>query len=503
MVRRLSRFALALLLFAPSTPRAAAPDAAPPLVGATGAPAVQAAFAPILAEKALTGAKVSVLVVPAVGGEPVFGYHADDRVHPASNTKLLTTAAALSRLGPAYTFATDLAAPSITGGVVPTLYLIGRGDPSFLTESLWKLVDEARLNGLTEVAGDLVIDESFFTGDHTPPGFDAQTTDEAFRAPSGAASLNFNQLVLHIAPGAKAGEPVVVRVAPDSGYAKIENTARTRAKGKPRLNVIVEPDGERVVARISGSLTLDGGPFITRRRIVNPAIFLGMAARKLLADAKIPVRGRVLVGKAPTGTVLLARTESRPLGALVGDVNKFSNNFMAEQLFRTLGATRRGRGDWDAGRTEVLDFARADLGRDGMRLANGSGLFGDTSMSARDLVRVLVYMKTRRPFLPEFEASLAIGGVDGTMARRARAALPYALRVKTGTLDGVVALSGYTLFADGSPAAFSILMNDVPGKSWQVWRLHDRMLEVLGRWDPATATLRAPPPDEGTAAPTP
>ena len=109
MVRHISRFALALLLLAPHTPLAAPADAGPPLIGATGAPAMQAAFAPILAERALAGSKVSVLVVPAGGGEPVFGYHADERVHPASNTKLLTTAAALSRLGPAYTFATDLA----------------------------------------------------------------------------------------------------------------------------------------------------------------------------------------------------------------------------------------------------------------------------------------------------------------------------------------------------------------------------------------------------------
>ena len=463
------------------------------LPGASGAPALLAAFGPLLGDRALTGARLTLLVTPANGGAPVFGYHPDERLHPASNTKLLTTAAALVRLGPGYTFATDLAAPPLIRGVASALHLIGRGDPSFLSESLWKLIEEARLNGLKEVAGDLIVDETFFTAAHSPPGFESKTTDEAFRAPSGAASLNFNQLVVSVWPGEKAGTAVVVRVSPDSGYATVINTGRTRAKGKPRLNVIVVPDRGRVTVRVSGSLTLDGGPFVTRRRIDDPGLFLGMTARMMLSQAGIPVRGKIRSGRAPVDTILLARSESRPLGALIGDVNKFSNNFMAEQLVRTLGAVRRGRGDWSAGCAEVLDFVHTELGRDGLRFANGSGLFGDTAFSARDVIRLLTYMKTRQPYLPEFEASLAVGGIDGTMARRARGFAPYTLRVKTGTLDGVVALSGYAPFADGTTAAFSILMNDVPGRAWEVWKLHDRMLELIGRFDPASGTLRAPP----------
>ncbi len=226
-----------------------AAHAGPPLIGATGAPpAMQAAFAPMLAERALAGSKVSVLVVPAGGGEPVFGYHADERVHPASNTKLLTTAAALSRLGPAYTFATDLAAPSITGGVVPTLYLIGRGDPDVpdrvALETAGRGAPERPDRG-RRGSGDR---RELLHGRSHAAGFRRPDDGRGVPRALGAASLNFNQLVVSIWPGAKAGDPVTVRVSPDSGYATVENKARTRAKGKPRLNVLVEPDGDRVIA---------------------------------------------------------------------------------------------------------------------------------------------------------------------------------------------------------------------------------------------------------------
>ncbi len=472
--------------------KAVADDASAP--SAAGAPALVEAIAPLLSDRALAGARIGVLITRADGsGEPVYALAADEALHPASNTKLLTTAAALVTLGPTYVFTTDVVTPEpLVDGVAPTLFLVGRGDPTFMTENLWKLLDEARVAGLREVAGDLVVDESFFTKEHTPPGFESQRTDEAFRAPSGAASLNFNQVSLTVTPGATVGAPAVVRLSPEGGYATVKNATRTRAKGRSKLNVKVVPKGERVEVVLTGSLPLDAPPFTTRRRIENPAVFLGTTARHLLAQMGIPVRGQVKTGTAPASATLLGRTASRPLAVIVGDVNKYSNNFMAEQLVRTLGAVRRGRGDWTAGRAVVLEWARTELRREILRYANGSGLFGDTAMSPRDLVRVLTYMQTRRPALPEFAASLAIGGLDGTMWKRARSFEPYTIRAKTGTLDGVVALSGYAPFADGTLAAFSILTNEVTGRGWEVWRVHEQMLALLGAFDPTTGTLRPP-----------
>ena len=492
---RLSVFALCLgLAPTPVRPAAAAPTgvSAGPTASAGDKAALGAAFEKVLTNKALKGARVTVYVAPANGGPVVYEHAGDERLHPASNTKLLTTAAVLVRLGPEYTWHTPLTAPTFTDGVASSLTLVARGDPSFVTETLAKLVEDAHLNGLREVAGDLVVDESYFGPEHSPPGFDAHVTDEAFRAPSGAASLNFNQIAVQIAPGAKAGDPVVVRLSPDCNYARVDNKATTRAKGRPRAEISVLPDHGKVVVRISGTLPVGAEPYTTRRRIDDPALFTGMALRKALEQSGIPVRGTVRIQSTPTpaGGVEIARTVSRPLGTLIGDVNKYSNNFMAEQLLRTLGAVKRGRGDWDAGRAEVLDFAQVELGLTGIRYANGSGLFGDTALSGRDFVTLLSHMHTRRPYLPEFEASLAIGGADGTMQKRAHGFAPYTLRVKTGTLDGVVALSGYAPFADGSVAAFSILMNDVAGRPWEIWKLHDRMLTLIGAWDPTTSTLR-------------
>ncbi len=124
---------------------------------------------------------------------------------------------------------------------------------------------------------------------------------------------------------------------------------------------------------------------------------------------------------------------------------------------------------------------------------NGSGLFGDTAFSARQLVRVLRFMRARRPALPEYAASLAIAGHDGTLRKRNRGFPVGGVRAKTGTLDGVVCISGYVTFADGTPGVFSFLMNGVPGRAWSVWAVQDAMLKVLTEYSPPRRKSRKSP----------
>ncbi|MFZ4736180.1 MAG: D-alanyl-D-alanine carboxypeptidase/D-alanyl-D-alanine endopeptidase [Bradymonadia bacterium] len=447
-----------------------------------GEPTLVAAIAPLLSAPVLRGARIGLVVSRAEGGAPLLALAPDRPLHPASNTKLLTTAAVLVRLGPDFTIDTDLVVDRLTAGAAGTLWLVGRGDPGFVLEDLWRIVDEARGRGLKVVEGDVVLDDSYFTPERMPPGFDARNTDESFRAPSGALSLNFNALRVRVSPGPTVDAPLEVSLDPDTPYARIENEGVTRKRGRPRLKVEVTPDGERVVVHVGGTLALDDPGFETRRRIVDPTGFMGEALRALLAQRGIEVRGAIRRGQAPsasTPTVLLARQTSRPLSWLAAQVNKYSNNFMAEQLLRTLGAVRRGRGGFEEGRLELLDFLERDVGTGSLKIANGSGLFGDTTVSAAQLVHVLQWVRARRPALPEFDASLAIGGTDGTLRRRMRSVPPYSVRAKTGTLNGVVALSGYTTFADGSGAAFSILFNDVPDRPWDLWQVQDGIVTAI------------------------
>lgn len=463
---------------------ARAQDAPPPPRG-RGDPGLVARLDPLLADKALGRAQMSVLVERLDGGPPLYAHDAELRLHPASNTKVVTTAAALALLGPAYQWHTELAATGYEGGVADTLHLIGHGDPRFVSESLWKLVDDAEDAGLRRVKGDLIVDDTWFTDRRLAPGFEEKDQDSAYRAASGAMSLNFNSVAITIAPGAEAGKPPVVRVRPDSGYLEVVNDATTVERGRERLTVAAKAHGDRTRVVVGGSIPRTHRGLSVRRRIDNPPLYAGLAAKHMLARAGIEVGGEVRVGPAPGKRRRLARQESPPLWQVLGDVNKLSNNFMAEALVLTLGREKGGKGDWETGTRVVRGWLDEVVGLDaGYRYVNGSGLFGQTAFSARDMVMVLRHMDGLRPPMPEYAASMAVGGVDGTLQRRTRALGRGVVRGKTGTLDGVVCLSGYVTFADGSRGLFSFLMNDLEGSAWAAWKAQDAMLEAIAGYTP-------------------
>ncbi len=460
---------------------AAAVDAedAPPPPKARGEAALVEALAPILKDEALKGARFSVLLT-GPRDETLYAISPSARLHPASNTKLVTTAAALVKLGPAFTYKTDLATDRLEHGVAGTLYLIGGGDARFLSEHLWKLVDELRAKGITEV-GDVVVDERRFTSRRLAPGFEEKDQDAAYRAASSAASLDFNAVSVRVVPGDAPGDKARVILRPGGGYIELDNTATTIGKGRARIRVRAKAHAGRTRIKVRGRIPRRHRGINVRKRIDEPALFTAHALAEQLERAGIRVKGVPKVGASPRKRKRLARHISTAMGRYIADVNKYSNNHMAESLVLTLGQSVHGKGDWETGRRVIMSFLEKQVGlRSGKyRLANGSGLFGDTRLSALQLTRVLQYMRDRRPALPEYAASLAIAGTDGTLRTRNKKAEVGVIRAKTGTLDGVICVSGYISFADGSPGTFSILMNDVKAKPWKIWTLQDRMLEIF------------------------
>jgi D-alanyl-D-alanine carboxypeptidase/D-alanyl-D-alanine-endopeptidase (penicillin-binding protein 4) len=432
----------------------------------------------LLTDKSIAGGRIGVLVERTRGGAPVYVRNANERMHPASNNKVITTAVALSLLGPAHRWRTDLSTDHYDDGVARNLYLIGRGDPRFVSESLWNMVEDARIGGLRKITGDIIVDDTWFTADRMAPGFDDKDQDSAYRAATGAMSLNFNSVSIQILPAKKAGSPPHVIPRPDSGFLDIKVTATTSSRGRAKLRVSARKHKDRTRVTVGGRIPVSHAGIITRKRIDNPPLYAGFALVHALKRAGIETKGRIRLGAAPPKKRRLARHWSPPLGSVVADVNKLSNNFMAEHLVRTLGR-RAGAGDWRSGTKVVSQFLREEVGIKGFKYVNGSGLFGDAAFSARDLVEVLRYMGKRNPPLPEFPASLSIGGTDGTLRRRLKGAALGAVRAKTGTLDGVICLSGYLVFADGTPGVFSILMNDIPGRPWKVWALQDQIVSAL------------------------
>jgi len=475
-----------LSLFLAAPPTAADAGAAPTRPAARGDKRLVGQFAEILRDPVVKDAKVGILVGRADEGPWLYSLGANTRLHPASNTKLVTTAAALVELGPTFRYRTDLAATEYADGVAKTLYLVGRGDPRFVTESLWALVEDARAAGLRKVKGDLVVDDTWWTSERMAPGFDDKKDDDAaYRAATGAMSLNFNSVSVNLLPGAAVGARPRVLVRPDSGFLKVVNKATTVARGRERLAATARKKGDRTRLQVSGRIPLKHRGVRIRRRIDNPPLYAGLAAKWMLERAGISVAGEVKTGAAPRKRRRLARHVSPAMGSLVADVNKLSNNFMAEHLVRTLGRVKGKAGNWKSGTAVVRRFLDETVGLEGpYRYVNGSGLFGDTRFSPMQLVRLLRYMHNRSPSLPEYAASLAIAGHDGTLRSRNRHLGAGALRAKTGTLNGVVCVSGYVTFADGTPGVFSILMNDVKGRAWKVWKVQDALLKALADYRP-------------------
>ncbi len=439
----------------------------------------------------LAAARTGIFVASAETGEEVYARDADVLLNPASDVKLVTTAAALIELGPEFRFATEFLVdgPGPQAGV---LYVRGKGDPSLVTERLWAIAGQLFHLGLRRVS-ELVLDDGYFDAERSGPGYDQEEGDRAYLAPAGALSLNFNSVEVHVRPGAQRGARAEIALEPASDFFVVENRITTSARsGRARVRVTTRLEGDRERVVVEGRVPLGARTHLVRRRVDDPARYFGHTLKSLLELRGVKV-GRVRVGKVPGSARLLHVAESDPLAEIVRRLNKSSNNFTAEQILKTLGAEVKGQpggqpGSW-AGGVAVVENVLAGMGipRGSYVMRNGSGLNDTNRFSARQLVTVLRAMWGRFPLQPEYLVSLPVAARDGTIRwRMDGTAAAGRLRAKTGTLDGVVALSGFVQDAGGKVLAFAILVNDSPGRPGVV-----RAVDAVGA---ALAASGGPPP---------
>lgn len=443
----------------------------------------------LASDRLFTDAQVGVQVIDVERGEVVWSRDADEPLNPASTTKLLTAATALRTLGPSYSFRTVLfadALPDPEGKLAGPLYVRGGGDPTLVVEKLWKLVRDLELSGVRRIEGGIVLDESRFGPDHELPGWgkarDIERGPSYFPALS-ALSLNFNTVALVVRPGA-VGKPATALPETDAGsYLEVVSQVRTGAPGSRtsiRLERDVLADG-RMRFTVKGYIPSDSPMRKYYRSVDDPTAYLGHALRALLEERGIEVVGETRLGEVPADAEYLTEFRSAPLTSILMDMNKYSSNFMAEQVLRTVGYETRGEGTTAAGLAAVHEYLQGLGLTEGYTLFNGSGLAREGVVAPAVLAAVLVDMARDPRVGSEFRASLAIAGLDGTLRRRLRDA-PNRLRGKTGTLDGVHGLAGYVEAQDGKLYAFAFLANGFRGGSARVKRVHDefaqRMFEV-------------------------
>jgi D-alanyl-D-alanine carboxypeptidase/D-alanyl-D-alanine-endopeptidase (penicillin-binding protein 4) len=492
---------------APTLSAAPAPPlpSVPPPANPADRPAwLKARLDAIFASPALAGAKVSAMVLDAESGKPIYGRNEKTGLNAASNVKLVTSAAALALLGPEFRWKTAVLglAPAEGGRAVNPagelqgdLFVRASGDPTLTTQDLAELASELGAIGLRKVRGGLVVDATAFDSATVGPSYDEKNDSAAFRAPSSAASLNGNAVAVTVTPGSSAGAPARVVMDPPSSNLVLTGRVITAAKG-PAAPIVQTSDAGNGQTRVtvSGRIRLGSEPRTVLRRIVQPDLFLGQTFKQLLQKRSITIDKPVRVAAAPKdGLRTLATHDSPTLAVVVHELGKRSNNFVAEQVLRTLGAEIMGRpGTWQKGLDAVARYLEGiGISRATYTMRNGSGLYDSNRFSAEQIATVIRSAMRDFRISGEFLASLAVSGADGTLANRmAGSAAERYVRAKTGTLAKVSCLSGVAGAPGQKPLVFSFLMNDVRSPT-DARALQDQATELLvGFLDPALLEKR-------------
>jgi D-alanyl-D-alanine carboxypeptidase/D-alanyl-D-alanine-endopeptidase (penicillin-binding protein 4) len=394
-----------------------------------------------------------VAVVEEVGAHrPRLAWQPALSVNPASLMKLLTTDAALELLGPAWTWSTpvwlqgSVRDPGPQGVLDGDLVIKGSGDPQLVLERVWLLLRRVQQSGVNEIHGDIVLDRSAFAdaqGD--PAAFDGEPWRPHNVQPD-ALLLNFRSLLLGFAPDSQRGV-ATVRLEPP--LADVQADASVPLSGAPCAGWrdALAADLGSIRLHFAGSYPASCGEQQWPVAYADPAHYDARLLRGLWQRMGGRLTGGVREGTAPPLPPSFF-VDSPPLAVVVRDMNKFSNNLMAQQLFLTLALVDSGTGTPQAARVLLQRWAGSRLGKLASDLVvdNGSGLSRDGRLSAR-LLAQLLQNAWASPVMPEFMASLPISGVDGTM-RRAQGS-PGRAHLKSGSLRDVSGIAGYVLSRSG------------------------------------------------------
>ncbi|HEV2856552.1 MAG TPA: D-alanyl-D-alanine carboxypeptidase/D-alanyl-D-alanine-endopeptidase [Thermoanaerobaculia bacterium] len=461
-IASLSILLLLHLLFAPGLAPAQTPETA--LERAVGAEVARA-----LRDTASMG----VHIVELDTGETVYGYSPDEPRVIASNSKLFTTAAALDALGPGYFFETRLLMRgSVTGGTLQgDLGVVGSGDPQISGREFggdpfgafrpWAAAMRER--GIRRVTGDLYLAHGLFEPLRVHPDWPRDQLTEWYEAPVDALSFSDNCILVRVWPG-RAGEKARVETVPPVPLFRVDNTATTSAKRKGTRLYVGRLD---TLLTVKGSIDAGSGPFETWVTVPDPVLYFGSGLRAALAEEGIVVEGQLRPVPQLPGTiwerVALYRSD---LVTAIRTTNKRSQNFYAESLAKTVGAQRCGQGSWAGGVRAIEEFVESiGVPRGRVHMVDGSGMSRANQATPRALTTLLRHMFFH-PAAAEFAQSLPYSGEEEMRGwKRRLAAPPYRGNVlaKTGTLNGVSALSGYAKALSGKSYAFSILINKSRG----------------------------------------
>jgi serine-type D-Ala-D-Ala carboxypeptidase/endopeptidase (penicillin-binding protein 4) len=395
---------------------------------------------------------------PVESDSTLVDWRADTPTSPASTMKLVTAWVALDRLGPDFTWQTNLVSDAavVDGVLQGDIYWVGQGDPRFYADRLQVLLEQLRARGIRRIAGRLVLDGSAFRSIAPADGFDSDG-GESFMVPPDPLLTNLNAAWLHYFNDGNGA-----RATMEPPLAGVELVNRLQdggegACGDVRRHVTISSGDGRVV--VKGRLPRDCDGAVSYLQPLPPRAFAGAAFVGLWRRMGGEGPTAQTEGRAPAGARVLASLDSDPLWRVLPDMNKFSSNPMARSLFLTLGRLSPVSGDTaaDADRAVRQTLAAHGVSDRGLVLENGAGLSRRERVTARFLGEVL-RTAARGPYAAEFAASLPVAGETGTLKHRFPDVGPR-LRLKTGTLNNVVAVAGYWQAPSGRRLAIVAIVN--------------------------------------------
>lgn len=422
---------------------------------------------------------------------------------PASNLKVLTSAAALHHLGGDYRFLTYVLSdrPVVDGVLQGNLILYGTGDPGISDryhETRYApfndLADQLRAAGIREVRGRVLGDGTFLRGPLLGEGWEPGDLNEWFAAPSGGLSFNENVVSMRIRPGAPSRPPEVETIPEHVGILVANQAMTVPGRGRHPLWLLRDSPEEPI--RVVGELSVTSRDIWRQMTVRDPALAAAHAFTHVLREAGITVTGYPgalpeesdsqltprRVWRAGEPLRILATFRSPPLSDYLRAVNQRSHNLYADLILKTLGRTVGEEGSFGGGSAVVERYLTEVVGipAEQVTILDGSGLSSLNRISAGGLMATLRHL-AGTPEWETFWASLPEAGSPQLRRRMARTAAAGNLRAKTGTVDRVSSLTGLVRTADGERIVFSLVGNDLPSETGAK-RLEDQIGRALAEW---------------------
>ena len=427
---------------------------------------------------------MGMVVVDLNTGEILYRRNPTRPFIPASNMKLFSDAAALMALGPDYRFRSKLTtnATMVENDVLKgSIFLHLPGDPSLTQENVDKLLAQLSQWGIKRIQGNVVLVSNNSVVNAYAPGRTPSDFKYGYGAPVAPLVLDENRLTVTVNPAHRAGLAAFVEVNDQNSSLFLNNQVKTTATSKGCGVDFSMDDNNHLTVR--GCVGVGQWAVQQRIAIRNPLRYAQDLVRQHLANLNIKLDGQVVLGNGPPSSLLLSTHVSKPINQLMADTLKPSDNLYADSLYLHAATKLHGTPlNWQEAQPIVKNFLQQQTGINLQNaiLIDGSGLSRQDLLTAEQTVDLLRFLHGRFPLAYEYISALPVAGQDGTLQRRFRKPTQQGLlRAKTGTMTGVMSLSGYLYTANAHTLAFAIFINKKPGTSPAVSGRYRSMVDAL------------------------